>query len=142
MPSLSVQLNDSLSVGPILEVRLLPVGQDVVRPGKRRVLAPAIVAVTALIDTGATRTVLKRSVARTMGLKAVDVATVHTASSANILCVRYDLRLILRRDLMFDVRAIGLPMDGQHLDCLIGRDVLANGVFLYLGAQNQFVLAV
>jgi hypothetical protein len=56
--------------------------------------------------------------------------------------VRYDLRLVLRRDLTFDVRALGLPMDGQNIDCLIGRDVLAKAVFLYLGRQNQFVLAV
>jgi predicted aspartyl protease len=142
MPSLSVQINDLVGVGPVLEVPLLPVRTNARQSRKQRARAPELVAVTALIDTGATSTVLKRSVAETMGLKAVDVASVHTASSADVLCVRYDLRLVLRRDLTFDVRALGLPMDGQNIDCLIGRDVLAKAVFLYLGRQNQFVLAV
>ena len=33
------------------------------------------------------------------------------------------------------------PLQGQHIQCLIGRDVLADGVFFYIGSSNLFSLS-
>jgi hypothetical protein len=138
MPLLSLHLDDLLGGGPTLEVRVLPV----VRAGKRSRHFRGSATVTALIDTGSTCTVLKESVAPELGLAAVSAATIHTASSANVICAEYDLELMVRPDMIFSVRALGLPMEGQSFGCLIGRDLLAQCALVYLGPQNQFVLSV
>jgi predicted RNA-binding protein len=40
-----------------------------------------------------------------------------------------------------DVVAIEAPLGGQCIQCLIGRDVLRNGLLVYVGHANQFTLA-
>jgi hypothetical protein len=37
--------------------------------------------------------------------------------------------------------AIEAPLQGQHIQCLIGRDVLAHGVLVYIGYTNSFTLS-
>lgn len=137
MSLLSIQLDDLRNGGPALEVRLLPVVPAVGRKRRRESFS-----VTALIDTGASTTVLKESIAEALGMEAVALTTVHTASSADVICGEYDVSLMLRSDMIFNVRALGLPMDGQNFGCLIGRDLLAQCAMIYLGPQNQFVLSV
>jgi hypothetical protein len=124
------------TAAPVLEVRLIPV----VPARRKRRKEP--VSVAALIDTGASTTVLKESIAEALGMDAVAVTTVHTATSADVICGEYDVSLMLRPDMVFNVRALGLPMDGQSFGCLIGRDLLAQCAMIYLGLQNQFVLSL
>jgi len=137
MPLLSIQLDDLCNGGPVLELRVLPA----VRPVERKRSAPEPISVTALIDAGASTTVLKESVAEALGSAAVSLTTVHTASAANVICGEYDISLVLRPDMIFNVRALGLPMHGQSFGCLIGRDMLAQCAMIYLGPQNQFILS-
>jgi hypothetical protein len=33
------------------------------------------------------------------------------------------------------------PLQGQHIQCLIGRDVLKNAVLIYTGHDNSFTLS-
>jgi hypothetical protein len=33
------------------------------------------------------------------------------------------------------------PLKGQHIECLIGRDVLSSAVFVYTGINNSFTLS-
>ena len=138
MPLLSLQVDDLLGGGPTLALRVLPV----MRSGPSAKSFPEASTVRALIDTGSSSTVLKESIAEELGLEAVSTATIHTASSANVVCAEYDLKLVVRPDMIFHVRALGLPMDGQSFGCLIGRDLLAQCGFVYLGPQNQFVLSI
>ena len=35
-----------------------------------------------------------------------------------------------------------MPLQGQHVQCLIGRDVLADAVLVYLGESNRFSLSL
>ncbi len=37
--------------------------------------------------------------------------------------------------------AIEAPLAGQHIQCLIGRDILQHGVLIYVGYMNQFTLS-
>lgn len=39
---------------------------------------------------------------------------------------------------MIDTEA---PLKGQHIQCLVGRDVLQHGVFIYTGYDNSFTLS-
>jgi hypothetical protein len=121
----------------VLEVRILPA-----TPTGRRKRQRETISVTAMIDTGASTTVLKEAVAEALGMDAVAVAAVHTASADDVICGEYDVSVMLRPDMIFNVRALGLPMKGQRFGCLIGRDLLAQCAMIYLGPQNQFVLSV
>lgn len=99
------------------------------------------VAVDALIDTGATVTVVANQVVKQLRLSPMGTALVHTPSSTNVRCYRYLVRLVLPNGLGLETVAIGTPLRGQHIQCLIGRDVLRNAVFVYTGNTNTFTLS-
>lgn len=40
-----------------------------------------------------------------------------------------------------EVVALGTPLEGQSIQCLIGRDVLRRAVFVYTGYTNTFSLS-
>jgi hypothetical protein len=66
---------------------------------------------------------------------------VHTASSANVLCDEFAISLILPQGFKVRTTALELPLNTQGIDCLIGRDVLAQCVMTYIGPENQVILA-
>jgi len=68
-------------------------------------------------------------------------ALVHTPSSSNVRCFKYLVRLVLPNGVGLETVAIGTPLRGQHIQCLIGRDVLRNAVFVYTGNTNTFTLS-
>ncbi len=76
--------------------------------------------------------VLKR-----LGLRPVGTALVHTPSSTNVRCYKYLVRLMLPNDIGLETIAIGTPLRGQRIQCLIGRDVLRNAVFVYTDQTNN-----
>lgn len=41
----------------------------------------------------------------------------------------------------FATTVLEAPLQGQNIDCLIGRDVLSQGVFVYIGYTNLFSLS-
>jgi hypothetical protein len=51
------------------------------------------------------------------------------------------VQMILPNQVVFDAKVIEAPLQGQHIQCLIGRDVLAHGVLIYIGYANQFSLS-
>jgi hypothetical protein len=70
------------------------------------------------------------------------VTYIDTATSSNVPCDRYRVRLLLSDDVIFDIPVIEAPLEGRSIDCLIGRDILARGVFIYLGSGDAFTLAI
>jgi len=130
VPSLTVQLADLQAEGPKLEVRLTGVAACA-RP----------VTVDSLVDTGATVTVVASRVLKRLGAKPVGTALVHTPSSPGVNCYKYLVKLVLPNGVSVETVAIGTPLRGQHIQCLIGRDVLRNAVFVYTGQTNTFTLS-
>ena len=118
-------------MGSILEDLLTSGGEQV----------PAPVTVTAMIDTGATSTVIQQDIADQLGLNPVGVTPINTPSSTGVNCYRYLVRLFFQNNVNVEAVAIGAPLEGQHIQCLIGRDVLALGVFVYVGYTNTFTLS-
>jgi predicted aspartyl protease len=99
---------------------------------------PAPVQALAMVDTGATSTAIQMGIAAQLGLQPVGVQTVNTPTSQGVTCDEYLVRLIMG---WIEVTAIEAPLQGQHIQVLIGRDVLSHGLLIYNGANNQFTLS-
>lgn len=95
MPSFTTQLADLQAHGPVVQGLRVAVGtpaEQVLR--KAGAPVPSPVQLTAMIDTGATGSVIRQGVATQLGLKPVGVANINTASSSNVQCYQYAVRLI------------------------------------------------
>jgi predicted aspartyl protease len=137
MPAAFLKFPDLQGGGPTVQVRLASAAKSV----KGKPPAGETLPLTALIDTGASSTVLKRGLPACLGLQPTSNAYVHTASSANVLCDEFAISLILPQGFKVRTTALELPLNTQGIDCLIGRDVLAQCVMTYIGPENQVILA-
>ena len=95
----------------------------------------------ALIDTGATRTVVRDDVVRQLGLNPVGSTVIATASSQHVRCYEYVARIVFPNNVVFESVMIGAPLLGQSIDCLIGRDILSHGILIYVGYTNTFTVS-
>lgn len=102
---------------------------------------PAPVPALAMIDTGASGSVIRQGLAAQLGLNPIGLTYVTTPSSTNVPCYEYAVRLIFPNNVIADVAVLEAPLQGQNMQCLIGRDVLAHGVLVYIGYQNLFSLS-
>jgi predicted aspartyl protease len=141
VPSFTSQLPNLQAVGPVVDMRVWIGGpvEQVLKKADSKVPPP--VPVKGMIDTGATGSVIQPTIAQTLGLQPVGVVSISTPSSMNVPCYQYVVRLILPNNVVVEALAIEAPLHGQQIQCLIGRDVLAHGVFVYTGYINQFTLS-
>jgi predicted aspartyl protease len=104
---------------------------------------PKPVRLLALIDTGATRTVFQSGVAASLNLNPVGLSTIATPSSSGVTCPEFFVQLLFPalRAVTTDITAIEVPMQGQPVQMLIGRDVLARAVFVYNGVAGHYSLS-
>ncbi len=117
MPSLTFQINDLLLYGPIIEVIIAP-------PKNLKKLNLQSVVVHAMIDTGASSCVVNPAVIQKMGLNPIDSIKVNTPSSTNVRCYRYQATVCFPSNLGVETEIIEMPLQNQHYQCLIGRDIL------------------
>jgi predicted aspartyl protease len=104
---------------------------------------PTPVSAQALIDTGASGSVITKHLAEQLGLQPVGTRLVNTASGVNVQTTAYAVRLSLSPEVYFETTATEAEeIRAQGLDVLIGRDVLSRAVFVYIGYMNQFTIAV
>ena len=126
--------------GPIVEIQLWVSRslQEVLR--KKGQSIPDPVKVTAMIDTGASGTVVNPSVIQALGIQPVGVTAIKTPSTtAPVLCHQYELAVLFPNNVVIDsCIAVEAPLQGQHIKCLIGRNILAHGVLIYTGYTNYF----
>ena len=94
-----------------------------------------------MIDTGATASVLRAGLASQLGLNPVGITYINTPSSTNVPCYEYAVRLAFPNNVVVETTVLEAPMQGQHIQCLIGRDVLAHSVLVYIGYGNLFSLS-
>lgn len=95
---------------------------------------------TALIDTGASHTVIDRRVAQELRLKSYNWSELYCAGRAKPVRVKqYDVKLT--------IRALGCSLELtdvycadliKGVDCLIGLDILRNGELLIQGLTRTF----
>jgi hypothetical protein len=141
VPTFTVASTNLQGVGPIVEVQVTV--NNVIETALRSAGAgvPTPILVPAMIDTGASCTVIRAGLAQHLGLQPTGITTIHTASDTNVRCRRYLVRLLFPNNVSFEKTVVEAPLRGQHIDCLIGRDVLANGVLVYIGPDNLFSLS-
>ena len=109
---------------------------------ERNQSVPPPVAVQALLDTGAWRTVIRTDVISRLGMMPTGHISVPTASSPNVSSFEYSVRIILPGERPISVIALELPLVGHHIECIIGRDVLRAGSFTYDGDAGSFSLSL
>ncbi len=142
MPSFTSQVPDLRKVGPVCQVRIGVSGptQELFKQQGKPVPSP--VEIMALIDTGASGTAVKPEVIRQLQLVARGVAQIATPSSSAHPCDVYDVSLTFPNGVMIPlITVMEVPLEGQRIQGLIGRDVLANGILIYSGYTNTFSLS-
>lgn len=142
MPSFTAQLPDLRRSGPVCQVKIgvsEPTADLLRRQGQH---VPSPVEITALIDTGASATALKPDVIRQLQLTPRGVANISTPSSSAHPCNVYDVSVMFSNGVGLSViTVIEVPLEGQVIQGLIGRDVLAHGILIYSGYTNTFSLS-
>lgn len=141
MPSFTTQLPDLQATGPLVEMHVGLANEAVEALKKNGTAIPNPVSATALIDTGATASVIHPDIVKQLGLKPVGVANVCTASADNVKCLQYAVLLMFANGVGGPVIALEAPLKGQQIQCLIGRDVLSHAVMIYNGYMKQFTLS-
>ena len=143
MPSFTSQVPNLVQVGPVAEVTVATTRSLSAALSERGAPVPPGVRAVAMLDTGASATVLAPSVVNALGLRPVGVALISTPSTTEPQSVhKYAVDLALPNGLSVrDVVALEAPLGGQRIECLIGRDILAHGVLVYVGCANQVTLS-
>jgi len=96
-----------------------------------------------MIDTGATGTVVKEGIPAQLGINPIGTTLINTPSSMGVSCNQFDVQIIFPYN-NINIPSIVIteaPLQGQHIQCLIGRDILQHGVLIYNGYDNSFTLS-
>jgi len=94
-----------------------------------------------MIDTGASGSVIQRGLATQLALNPIGLTYISTPSSTNVACYEYAVRLVFPNNVFVEATVLEAPLQGQNIQCLIGRDVLAHSVLVYIGYGNLFSLS-
>ena len=113
--------------------------ENQLREANEAVLGP--IQVQAMIDTGATGTVIQQGIAGQLGLQPIGTTKISTPSSSEVECHEYACRFLLPNNVMAEGTAIEAPLEGQQIQALLGRDLLQHAVFVYIGYAGAFSLS-
>ncbi|HKP54789.1 MAG TPA: aspartyl protease family protein [Chloroflexia bacterium] len=140
MPSYNVSPDLLQREGPIVraDVTISAALERALRESNQSVPSP--IAVSAIVDTGAWRTVIRTDVINRLGIMPTGRISVPTASSPNVSSFEYSVRIILQGERPISVLALELPLVGHRIECIIGRDVLRAGTFTYDGDTGNYTL--
>ena len=143
MPSFTTRIADLQQLGPVIDVIIavpLIVAENLKKEGK---IVPAMVRVSAMIDTGATSSVITPYTVNALGLSPVGTANINTPSCESYPTYQYHVLLGLPNTIPVETtEAVMMPLSGQHIQCLIGRDALKNAVFIYNGYAETITFSL
>ncbi len=141
MPSFTQRIPNLQQVGPVIEVVLTP-SVPYLQTNNISTATTNSVRVLAMIDTGATGTVIRQGLANKLNINPVGTMLMHTPSSNNVLCYQFDVQLVFPNNVNVPSIIVSeAPLQGQHIQCLIGRDLLQHSVLIYTGYDNSFTLS-
>jgi predicted aspartyl protease len=104
---------------------------------------PPDIQITGLIDTGASQTAIATGLAAQLGLTPVGIVPVTTPSHASVQLPVYYARLsFYQPNGWLDIPVIEMAQQGPSIQCLVGRDVLALGILVYVGPSNTYTLSL
>lgn len=145
MPVFTAKSSNLPFIGPILDIQIGPTRPALIAmqkvPGAQ---PPSLLTVSAMIDTGASCSVIKEGIPKQLGLHPVGFYLVNTPTSHNAKCFSYAVQLVLLANagiqfpVTLSVVVIEAPLQGQNIQCLLGRDFLKHGIFIYSGPDESF----
>jgi len=143
MPSFSTQIANLYKSGPIIEVLISPSRLLVQMLKDKNQPIPQNVKVLSMIDTGATSTVVRSDIIEKIGISPIGVVKINTPSSVGVECYQYQAAVVFPNNLAIETSdLIAAPLQGQHIQCLIGRDILRHGVLIYNGYAQIVTFSV
>jgi predicted aspartyl protease len=141
MPSFTSKISNLRNNGPVVQAQVV-IGSALENVLKSKgATLPSPISALAMIDTGASSTVIRDDIPSMLNLNPVGVVQISTPSSSNVPCSQYAVRLLLPNNVIVEVVAIAAPLKGQQIQCLIGRDILQHGVLIYNGYVEEFTLS-
>jgi predicted aspartyl protease len=143
MPSFTSTLPNLHQIGPIVEIQIvIPRDLAKVLTDKNNTV-PNPIKANALIDTGASSSCVNPDVIKGLNVSPIGVTKIHTASHANIDCNQYKLAFQFPNGVTIEsAEVIETSLEGQPIQCLIGRDILKYGVLIYSGYMQQITFSV
>jgi hypothetical protein len=145
VPSFTHQAANLNQVGPVTQVLIGPSPALVQVLTAQGLPIPQAVPATALVDTGASGTSIVPSIVQALGLQPVGTGLLSTPSTHQPQSAAlYDVSLVFLADTRVQapsVRAMEVQLGGQAIQCLIGRDLLSQGVLVYVGYAGMWTLS-
>lgn len=140
MPSFTTQISHLQNLGPIINanITISTSLEQTLSINKKSVKTQEVIA---MIDTGASATVIQEDFIKKLKVHPVGARYINTPSSINVLCYEYQVKFIFPSNVSIDVVAISAPLKNQQIHCLIGRDILSQSIFIYQGHNNSFTLS-
>lgn len=143
MPSFTITQPDLQSTGPILEIRAAISKSLYDNLQKNGEVIPPPVKVVAMIDTGASSSVLNPDIISKLSLNPIGQIKINTPSCVGLDCYQYSVAFVLPNGVIIEVSdVIEAPLQGQNIQCLIGRDILKLGVLIYNGYMQSVTFSV
>ena len=123
---------------PVLLLPSVPIAEMLTKEGKQ---IPEPIKLIALVDTGATRTVIRSGICSNLSLTARNRVQIGTAGEP-CFADEFDVSLFFPLlNVGFDtIFVLEAPLAGQNITCLIGRDLLSRGILFYNGFDNSYTL--
>jgi hypothetical protein len=143
MPSITITSANLQVDGPVLEVHFLISKELEEKLKKEGKSIPEPVVIKAQIDTGASNCVVQEDIPKKLGLQPIGSVKIATPSSRDHLCYTYYMRMLIpAQKITYDGIFTAAPLAGQNISSLIGRDLLAHGILIYIGYAKQFTLSL
>jgi predicted aspartyl protease len=127
--------------GPVVPVSVMleaNMAKPILAQGKGVMGQPGV----ALIDTGATNTVIDDETAKDLGIPVIDQGKMTSTTHADQPCNIYPVQITVGGQLIFQVpRCSGAQLKGMGLIAIIGRDILQRCTLVYNGGMGIVTLA-
>ena len=143
MPSVTYTSPNIQVEGPILEVHFSISSELEKKYAEEGIPIPTPVVVKSLIDTGASSCTIKEDIPKILGLEPIGKIKINTPSSKDHECFQYVMRMFMPlQGLTYEGVFTAVSLNGQEIEALIGRDLLQQGIFIYIGYMNQFTFSL
>lgn len=143
MPSFTQVVANLAVAGPLVEVVVGPSALFSQVMAKKGLPIPSPVKAMAMIDTGASSTIVTPSVIRALGLSPVGLGElVSPLATVPATAPQYNIGIGFPGGMVVgSAIAVEAPIPAQAIQVLIGRDILSRGVLTYIGYLDQFTLS-
>ena len=147
MPVFSSQTPALMTDGPIVKADLFCPTALATTLQANNIALPTPIPISAMIDTGASITAVKKGLPSQLGLNPIGTQSIGGVSSVGVRCYKYLMRMSLHGaaghgQVNYEGVFVEVELKGQNIDCLLGRDFLSGCIFVYSGPANSITLAM